>query len=866
MKSFIIRCICLLVTPLLLLLCVTVEPLASRWYTATFGQSSKVLVIHSFTLHYTWKDAINQGIAEGFRKQGRRVFIENEYMDSELFVESEEEVFIRYVLDKRMDDLPDVIIVCDDQATYALLTAEHPLSYQVPIIFCGVDYPNPKILEKHTNVTGFTTVPDFKQCTRLVQSIYPNHKKPSVDVPNNYFGEKAAQTFLKQLPLIVKNEYTIWNLETLSSTDLGWNFNSKTRHTILPVWDSFFCELARNYDYPYFVVNNEGFGQGAIGGYMTTSYDQGYLSALRADMILAGSSPKELGYTPSPKKLLFDWEHLERFHISIKQLPEGATIIKMPFHVRHPFLAGMSVLFILLTVAATTLYFTRRYRKERKEKQQAYLRLQDHKNKLDTAIRSIREGVISVDKNRHIFTINRAALEWLGLGADAEQYKDCDVLSLLNITAPDNEQYFSSMLTFLFAEGQDTLFCEGAQLYSLEGNCTLSVSGEVSGIYQDGELFGAVITFHDITQEIIRREFLTLTMNVGNVFSWQFDPHFKAFVFDPSFFRQFNLTEPEDLRISYRQIRSMIHPKDKEVLEMTITEIRLGQSHQITHQIRANLSGKGYTWWEFRLTRVVDFSGKESGLVYGLLFNIQSYKQIEEELTHAYIKAEQSEKLKSAFLANMSHEIRTPLNGIVGFSNLLTSGDDFDPEEKEVFINTIKTNCDVLLALISDILDLAAIESNNMAFKFVTTDVNELIRQIFITQRVIVPEHLQLICCIPDKTTYLTTDPLRLNQVITNLMNNAVKFTPQGSITIGYYPEESNFLNFYVEDTGKGIAKKDLDAVFIRFFKKDDFTQGAGLGLSICKVIVDRFKGTISVTSKLGVGTRFTVRIPRLLC
>lgn len=226
MKPFIIRCICLLATALLLLLCIAGGPPVYQWYTATFGKSSKVLVIHSFAQYYTWKDEINQGIADGFRKQGKRVLIENEYMDSEFLLEQDEDAFIWSVLDKRMDNIPDLIIVCDDQSTYALLNSDHPLSYQVPIIFCGVDYPNQKVLEKHTNVTGFITTPDFKQCIKLVKSLFPNLKRPSIDVPNSYLRTMATQTFLGQYPFIEINKYTICNLEKFSSTDLGWHFNN----------------------------------------------------------------------------------------------------------------------------------------------------------------------------------------------------------------------------------------------------------------------------------------------------------------------------------------------------------------------------------------------------------------------------------------------------------------------------------------------------------------------------------------------------------------------------------------------------------------------------------------------------------------
>lgn len=212
----------------------------------------------------------------------------------------------------------------------------------------------------------------------------------------------------------------------------------------------------------------------------------------------------------------------------------------------------------------------------------------------------------------------------------------------------------------------------------------------------------------------------------------------------------------------------------------------------------------------------------------------------------------------------MSHEIRTPLNGIVGFANLLCNREQFEPNEITTFIETIKKNCDLLLALISDIIDISCIESNTINYHFEECDVNELINQIVTTQRVIIPGHLNLIKQIPEETTFIYIDKLRLNQVITNLINNAVKFTEQGSITIGYTTSNPDFLEFFVKDTGRGIPQKDLQNIFLRYFKKDNYVQGAGLGLSICQMFVNRFGGEITVESELGVGSCFKVKIPRI--
>jgi signal transduction histidine kinase/CheY-like chemotaxis protein len=306
----------------------------------------------------------------------------------------------------------------------------------------------------------------------------------------------------------------------------------------------------------------------------------------------------------------------------------------------------------------------------------------------------------------------------------------------------------------------------------------------------------------------------------------------------------------------------MIHPEDVEGWHQVNARLVSGEFDKYIYNVRISMGGKDYEWWEIRFTCLRSLDPSEVPLIFGLCSNVEKSVQTLKTLEQARDKAQMSEKLKSAFLANMSHEIRTPLNAIVGFANVLTSSDEFEKEERQVFIETIRNNCNLLLALISDVLDLAQIESGSMHYKEEACDVNEFIAQIVTTQRMIIPGHLQLISDVPDETTYIVIDKLRLNQVITNLINNAVKFTKKGSVTVGYLNENDGWLHFFVEDTGRGIPEKDIENIFQRFFKKDDFAQGAGLGLSISKMIVDHYEGEIHVTSKEGVGSRFTVSIP----
>ncbi len=234
--------------------------------------------------------------------------------------------------------------------------------------------------------------------------------------------------------------------------------------------------------------------------------------------------------------------------------------------------------------------------------------------------------------------------------------------------------------------------------------------------------------------------------------------------------------------------------------------------------------------------------------------DVTNQKKVEHELRQAKEKAEESDKLKSAFLANMSHEIRTPLNAIVGFSGLLAVTED--QEERLEYINVINTNNDLLLQLINDILDLAKIEAGTLDFTYNDVDVNRLFSDIEQTSRIKVKPGVRLEFDSKIPNCIISTDKNRLSQVITNFINNAIKFTDEGSITFGYR-HKGDKLYFYVKDTGCGMSEEGAKQVFTRFVKLNSFVQGTGLGLSICEMIVKKMEGEIGVDSELGVGSTF---------
>lgn len=242
------------------------------------------------------------------------------------------------------------------------------------------------------------------------------------------------------------------------------------------------------------------------------------------------------------------------------------------------------------------------------------------------------------------------------------------------------------------------------------------------------------------------------------------------------------------------------------------------------------------------------------------LEDVTEMKKTERELILAKEKAEESNRLKTAFLANMSHEIRTPLNAIVGFSDLL--GEIDNKEDRQEYIEIIKKNNKILLQLISDILDLSKIEAEILEFTLSDTDVNTLCMDVISSCKARLNAHVPIVFDDHIPECYINTDVNRIHQVISNLISNALKFTKEGDIRVGYHIINEDTIRFYVKDTGIGIKEEVVDSVFDRFVKLNSFAQGSGLGLAICKNIVEQLNGSIGVTSEWGKGSCFWFTLP----
>ena len=359
---------------------------------------------------------------------------------------------------------------------------------------------------------------------------------------------------------------------------------------------------------------------------------------------------------------------------------------------------------------------------------------------------------------------------------------------------------------------------------------------------------------------------LAMALDVANITPWRWDLEKHTVLCDVN--RPIELkhcVDNEDaLAIPEEQYFSRIHKDDRKRVEAAYAALIAGKVDKIREEYRVldkNEHHYAYEWVEAQATvDQRDENGKPLSLV-GSSVVITARKQMELDLREAKEHAEESNRLKSAFLANMSHEIRTPLNAIVGFSNILASTET--EEEKREYINIIENNNTLLLKLISDILDLSKIEAGSMEFVYSEFDLNALMRELEQTSCLRLPSasvEIKFDECLPE--CCIRSEKNRLTQVITNLLNNAIKFTKEGMIRFGYHLLEKDSLYFYVSDTGCGIDADKKDAVFERFVKLNNFIQGTGLGLPISKTIVERMGGKIGVESKIGQGTTFWFTIP----
>ena len=497
-------------------------------------------------------------------------------------------------------------------------------------------------------------------------------------------------------------------------------------------------------------------------------------------------------------------------------------------------------------------------RKSELQAKEDRLALDNSEKILRNIYKNLPAGVELYDKDGYLVDINDKELEIFGL-SDKNEALGVNLFDNPNIPLEVKER-LRAKEDVNFSINYD--FSKINQYVDSRRNGIINLTTKVTALYDSQNRFINYLFINIDTTETTNaytkiQEFENLFLLIGDYAKVGF-AHFNVLTRDgyaqDTWYR--NLGEKEGTPMpQVIGVYAHVVPEDQAVLKNFVGEVKTGKATSLRKEVRVCRENGKYTWTSINVM-VRDYRPQD-GIIEMLCINydITPLKETEQKLIIARDKAEELDRLKSAFLANMSHEIRTPLNAIVGFSSLLAETDSRN--ERQEYIKIVQENNELLLQLISDILDLSKIEAGTFNFVYTNVDVNETCAEIIKSMSMKVSKGVELIFEEPFPECYIYTDKNRFTQVISNFINNALKFTQQGSITLGYEQVSHQKIKFYVRDTGMGIPEEKQKSVFERFVKLNTFVQGTGLGLSICKSIVSQMGGEIGVDSTEGIGSCF---------
>ena len=833
-----------------------------------------VLFIQSYTNSASWHDNLITGLQNGLEKGGVKADVVTEYLNADFWTFASECVIMRRICERARQRKTDLIVTSSDEAFFTLTHCGDSLPYQIPVVVSGIKYPDKKLFDRMPNVSGFTSKTDFNVLLEEAIRLFPARKEIVCLTDSSFLSSKGVEA-VEDAWVAFKEKHPGYSLKKLNVqekslntiiTSICYDYHAYKHIVIAPKWIPF---LSLKLKAPVFANQNLAMTSGVLCVYDVEPAADTYAAGVQAADILKGRSPDSFGVGDLDGKLLFDYKQLDFFHVDVESVEKRGTILNVPLMDRY---RVWFILFYSVTVGALAFLVAWLYRSNRREARKrihaqtrllVQHRLVEQRDEFDKIFCSIRDGLITYDTDLRIHFVNRALVEMLGLSSDtymARSYEGQIAGSIFHIYM-NGENILQTLLKQVIRDKKPVIIPEKAFMQENTKGAYFPVSGEVVPIFAKDKLTGMAIVCRNISEEEMQRRFFNMAIEESSIYPWQYNMRLKCFHFPGGLLQRFNCYDNTGY-ISREELDLIIHPGDLPRTRKHFNDIMLGHEPNSRMSFRLQNADGGYEWWEFRSTAYDGLTADIPYMVLGVCQSIQRYKDTEDELIAARDRALQADKLKSAFLANMSHEIRTPLNAIVGFSDLLKDLEAFSSEEVQQFVETININCTLLLALINDILDLSRIESGTMDFQLSSYNLTFIMQQVYDSQRLSMPQGVELRTDFPEGTGKdIVTDSVRLKQVVNNLINNSRKFTAKGSITLGYSMEEPGYTTVFVEDTGAGISDEDQKHIFERFYKADSFTQGAGLGLSICQTIVERLHGTITVTSKLGRGTRFEVRL-----
>lgn len=867
------------------------------------GSENTILIINAYSGSSRWSNDFIIPIYNSYQHKNSLFVVDVEHMNTQMMQMQDTEELSQYEkrLFERYANHPPKLLILLGSASWGLLKDSIEKQWKdVPVILCTeTNYVGPqeaycekkaipaeeriplKDYKGDLSLTVFYVPAYIKETISLMQELIPEMDELVFLSDTRYisaqFRSEITNIMNKDFPRLKLKDYVAGDITTDALAD-------SLKHTGANTGVLFFSwaqqdmqngnvvltnNISRILSYysssPIFSLDNTGLQRnGLVGGYFFDEKTIGRKVTDIVNNVLSGEYGKGVRIldcgTPIP---MFNYYDLVEAGLSLKLCPPHSKFHMMPptFWAQHKLGIILAVISVILLFMGLWMWWMYKIRGKQAEQ-----------IKLMTSYHSLFENMpIVYLKLQLIFDQAGKVADYFIVEAN-----------------PRFNKYFKSLGDVIDKRGSE-IDLKGTErmihLYSM----VITTQKELSYQYyneEGGQYFNVILTPSkhegciDVfcvdntelaeTQQMLRsaNHKLSMSLDVANIVPWKWDLEKGTMLCDVNrpveLSHDDSVMNEEQLSVPDYQYFAKICKQDRDRVKKAYKELTEGNVSKIREEYRVVVRKNGaarYEWVEAQAAvDKRDENGKPVTLI-GSSLVITRRKEMEADLITAKEKAEESNRLKSAFLANMSHEIRTPLNAIVGFSSILA--DTEEQEEKEEYINIIENNNTLLLQLVGDILDLSKIESGTLEFILSDLDLNALFKEMEASAQLRQKNAAVPIRYIPEmQDCSVSIEKNRLTQVVTNMLNNAMKFTAEGSITFGYRLRDTDFLYFYVTDTGCGIADDKKDSVFGRFVKLDSFAQGTGLGLSICQSIVENLGGEIGVESEIGKGSTFWFTLP----
>lgn len=888
---------------LIILLLNTVNALSESSSAFKPGDEDKILILNAYSGSSRWSNDFIIPIYNSYQHKNSPFVVDVEHMGSQFMQLQNVENLLEYekrLFEKYADNPPKLLILLGS-ASWGLLKEDIEKQWKdVPVILCTeTDYVGPQeayLKREAIPVEERIPLKDYKGELSLTVFYVPAYLKETISLMQDLMPEMNELIFLsdsryisaqfrsdlkeiadKDFPELEITNYVAGDMTTDALADslsraeensgvlfCSW-YQQDVQNGNVVLTNNISRILSYYSTSPIFSLDNTGLQRnGLVGGYFFDEKTVGRKATEIVGNVLSGENRQGVQIvdcgTPIP---MFNYHDLVEAGLSPKLCPPNSVFYMMPptFWEQHKYSVILTIVAVVLLFMWMWMWWM--YKVRRKQAEQI---------KLMTSYHSLFENMpIVYLKQQLIFDQAGKVVDYLTVEAN-----------------PRFDKYFKSLGPVIGKRGSE-IDPKGTErmihLYSM----VISTQKELSFQHYNegsGTYFNVILTpskhqgYVDVfcvdntelaeTQQMLRsaNHKLSMSLDVANIVPWKWDLEKGTMLCDVNrpveLSHDDSIMNEEQLSVPDYQYFAKICKQDRERVKKAYKELTEGNVSKIKEEYRVVVRKNGvarYEWVEAQAkVDKRDENGKPITLI-GSSLVITGRKKMEEDLITAKEKAEESNRLKSAFLANMSHEIRTPLNAIVGFSSILADAEE--QEEKEEYINIIENNNTLLLQLVGDILDLSKIEAGTLEFNFSDLDLNALFKEMEASAQLRQKNAAVPIRYVPEMPDCsVSIEKNRLTQVVTNMLNNAMKFTSEGSITFGYHLKDTDFLYFYVTDTGCGIAPDKKDSVFGRFVKLDSFVQGTGLGLSICQSIIEHMGGKIGVESEEGEGSTFWFTLP----